>query len=225
MARPTTERRLGAPIPPRIFKPAGIPARDLEEVKLGFDEAEAIRLADLEGLYQEAAARQMGISRQTFGRIVEGARRKLASAILEGKALRIDGGEIIIDTEGESIVKIAVPSRNGQVDEHFGHCEEFIVYRVEGQGLVEEKVIPSPNECGCKSGIAADLAREGVTHLVAGNMGEGAVRVLGSHGISVIRGASGSARAAAEGFLAGSVKDSGAGCAGHGEGHECSHGH
>jgi predicted Fe-Mo cluster-binding NifX family protein len=120
-------------------------------------------------------------------------------------------------------MKIAVPSRNGLVDEHFGHCKEFLVYRVEGQGLVEEKVIPSPEECGCKSGVAADLAREGVTHLVAGNMGEGAVRVLASHGISVIRGASGSARAAAEGFLAGAVKDSGVECAGHGDDHECGH--
>jgi predicted DNA-binding protein (UPF0251 family)/predicted Fe-Mo cluster-binding NifX family protein len=218
-----TERRLGAPIPSRVFKPAGIPALELEEIVLGFDEAEAIRLADLEGLYQEAAARSMGVSRQTFGRIVECARRKIASAVLEGKALRIDGGEIVIDTEGDTIVKIAVPSRDGQVDEHFGHCKEFLVYRVEGQSLVDDKTIPSPEGCGCKSGVAADLAREGVTHLVAGNMGEGAVRVLGAHGITVVRGASGSARAAAEGFLAGSVKDSGTGCAGHGDGHECSH--
>jgi uncharacterized protein len=74
MPRPQNERRLCAPIPQRVFKPAGIPARELEEIRLGFDEAEAIRLADLEGLYQEAAARQMGVSRQTFGRIIEGAR-------------------------------------------------------------------------------------------------------------------------------------------------------
>jgi uncharacterized protein len=91
MARPLNERRLGAPIPPRVMKPAGIPARDLPEVRLGFDEAEAIRLADYEGLYQEAAARSMGVSRQTFGRIVETARRKVADAVLNGKALRIEG--------------------------------------------------------------------------------------------------------------------------------------
>jgi len=223
MARPVTERRLGAPISPRLFKPAGIPTRELAEVVLGLDEAEAVRLADLEGLYQEAAARQMGISRQTFGRVIEGARRKIASAILEGKALRLEGGDYVVDSEGEKTMKIAVPSRDGMVDEHFGHCKEFLVYRAEEGGLVEEKTIPSPDACGCKSGIAAELAREGVTHLVAGNMGEGAVRVLGSHGIAVIRGASGSAKAAAEGFLAGTVVDSGAGCAGHGEGHECSH--
>jgi predicted DNA-binding protein (UPF0251 family)/predicted Fe-Mo cluster-binding NifX family protein len=223
--RPISERRLGAPIPPRVMKPAGIPARELEEIRLGFDEAEALKLADLEGLYQEAAARSMGVSRQTFGRIIESAHRKVADAILNGKALRIGGGEIAIEEQGERTMKIAVPSRDGLVDEHFGHCKEFIVYRVEGQSLVEDKIIPSPEECGCKSGVAADLAREGVTHLVAGNMGDGAVRVLASHGMTVVRGASGNARAAAEGFLAGAVKDSGMGCAGHGNDHECSHHH
>jgi len=55
-------------------------------------------------------------------------------------------------------------------------------------------------------------------------MGEGAVRVLGSQGIVVVRGASGSAKAAAEAFAKGALADSGLGCAGHGEpGHECAH--
>ncbi|MDP3179280.1 MAG: DUF134 domain-containing protein [Spirochaetaceae bacterium] len=229
MSRPVNERRLGAPIPPRLMKPAGVPARELEEIRLGFDEAEALRLADYEGLYQEAAARSMGVSRQTFGRIIEMARRKTADAILNGKALRIDGGEITIGERGERIMKIAVPSRDGLVDEHFGHCKEFLVFRAEGDKLVVEPTIPSPEGCGCKSGVAADLARAGVSHLVAGNMGEGAVHVLGAHGIAVIRGASGAAAAAAQAFLKGTLADSGVGCAGghaggHGEsGHECAH--
>ncbi len=216
-----TGRRLGAPIQARVFKPAGIPGRDLEEVCLGFDEAEALRLADLEGLYQEAAARSMGVSRQTFGRVVESARRKTADAILNGKALRLDGGEIFIERQEASILKIAVPSRNGLVDEHFGHCKEFMVFREEGGKLVEEAAVPSFEGYGYKSGVAGDLARAGVTHLVAGNIGDGAVRVLGSHGIAVVRGASGDARKAAQSFLDGALKDSGVGCAGRGE--DCSH--
>jgi predicted DNA-binding protein (UPF0251 family)/predicted Fe-Mo cluster-binding NifX family protein len=229
MPRPVSERLLGAVIPPRVMKPAGVPARELEEVRLGLDEAEALRLADLEALYQEAAARSMGVSRQTFGRIVESARRKVADAVLNGKALRIEGGEIAIREQGDTMMKIAVPSRDGLVDEHFGHCKEFLVFKVEGSGadamLTTEPTVPSPEGCGCKSGVAADLARAGVTHLVAGNMGEGAVRVLGSHGIAVIRGASGDAKAAALAFAKGALADSGAGCAGHhGEpGHECQH--
>lgn len=225
MPRPINERRLGAPIKARIMKPAGVPARNLEEVVLKFDEAEALRLADLEGLYQEAAARSMGVSRQTFGRIIETARHKIADALLNGKALRIDGGEITIGNPGDTIMKIAVPSRNGLVDEHFGHCKEFLIFKVEGDKLVAEKAMPSPEGCGCKSGIAADLARAGISHLVAGNMGEGAVRVLTAHGINVIRGAAGDAAEAAQAFFKGTLADSGVGCAGHSgeDGHECSH--
>ncbi len=217
-------RRIGGPITERLMKPAGIPARELESVTLAMDEAEALRLADLEGLYQEAAARSMGVSRQTFGRIVEAARKKVADAVLNGKALRIEGGMASVSTEGETTMKIAVPSMDGVVDAHFGHCKEYAVFSLKDGKLFDEAVIPSPAGCGCKSGVAADLARAGITHLVAGNMGEGALRVLSSHGISVIRGASGPVRAAAEAFVAGTVSDSGKGCAGHGEdGHECSH--
>jgi predicted DNA-binding protein (UPF0251 family) len=75
------------------FKPRGIPLSVLEEVVLAVDEFEAIRLADLEGLYQEQAAKKMNVSRQTFGRIIESAHKKVAEALVQGKALRIEGGE------------------------------------------------------------------------------------------------------------------------------------
>lgn len=224
MPRPVSERFLGMHIPNRVMKPAGIPARNLEAVLLGLDEAEALRLADLEGLYQEAAARSMGVSRQTFGRIVESARHKVADAVLNGKALRIEGGEISIRPQGEVYMKIAVPARDGRVDEHFGHCKEFRVFRTEAGSVVEEAAIPSPEGCGCKSGVAAILAKAGITHLVGGNMGEGALRVLTSHGITVVRGAQGDPEAAARSYAAGMLADTGKGCAGHGEaGHECAH--
>jgi predicted DNA-binding protein (UPF0251 family) len=76
------------------YKPRGIPLSVLEEVVLSVDEFEAIRLADLEGLYQEQAAERMKVSRQTFGRIIESARRKVAEALVKGKALKIEGGEV-----------------------------------------------------------------------------------------------------------------------------------
>ena len=93
MARPLNCRRVGLLPPCSVYKPAGIPARFLEEVVLTVDEFEAIRLADLKGMYQETAAEQMKVSRQTFGRIIESARKKIADALVEGKALRIEGGE------------------------------------------------------------------------------------------------------------------------------------
>ena len=77
------------------FKPRGIPLRLLDEVVLPLDGFEALRLADFEGLSQEEGAERMGVSRATFGRIVEAARRVVADALLHGKALRVEGGEVI----------------------------------------------------------------------------------------------------------------------------------
>jgi len=72
-----------------LFKPAGIPAFNLDTIDIGIDEIEAIRLADKEGLYQDEAALRMDVSRQTFGRIIESAHWKIAVALTDGKALRI----------------------------------------------------------------------------------------------------------------------------------------
>jgi len=77
-----------------LFKPAGVPASQVVEIVLEIDELEAMRLADLEGLYQEQAAERMNVSRQTFGRIVSSARSKVARALVQGTSLRIEGGEI-----------------------------------------------------------------------------------------------------------------------------------
>jgi uncharacterized protein len=94
MPRPCCCRRVAGKPPSGLFKPAGVPCRSLEEIVLALDELEAVRLADLEGLYQEQAAARMNVSRQTFARIVESARNKVARALVEGKALRIEGGVI-----------------------------------------------------------------------------------------------------------------------------------
>ncbi len=94
MARPRNCRRVGSMPGSNYFKPRGIPLSTLEEVVLSVDEFEAIRLADMEGLYQEQAAERMKISRQTFGRIIESARKKVAEALVTGKALKIEGGEV-----------------------------------------------------------------------------------------------------------------------------------
>lgn len=94
MPRPRRCRSVGGPPGCVLFKPAGVPSARLTELVLGIDELEAIRLADVDGLYQEQAAKQMKVSRQTFGRIVSSARRKVAQALVQGMSLRIGGGEI-----------------------------------------------------------------------------------------------------------------------------------
>ena len=102
MPRPRHCRRVAQLPQANYYKPRGIPLSVLEEVKLTVDEFEAIRLTDLEGLYQADAAEKMSVSRQTLGRILESAHKKIADALVHGKALLIKGGQIeIIATSSE----------------------------------------------------------------------------------------------------------------------------
>ena len=97
MPRPFCPRRVAGRPAVSIFKPIRIPVDQLEEVVMTLDEFEAIRLADLEGLYQEEAAAAMSVSRPTFSRIIESAHRKIADALVHGKALRMEGGPVHLD--------------------------------------------------------------------------------------------------------------------------------
>lgn len=94
MPRPTCPRRVGFTPSTTYFKPAGTPMGVLEEVLLGHDEVEAVRLKNLVGLSQEQAASQMGVSQPTFHRLLVSAHQKLTDAVVNGKALRIEGGNV-----------------------------------------------------------------------------------------------------------------------------------
>jgi predicted DNA-binding protein (UPF0251 family) len=85
----------------RAFKPIGRPAAELDVETLRLDELEALRLADREGLYQEAAAEQMGVSRPTFSRLLAKARAKVARALLDERLLVIGDGPVVRDTAGD----------------------------------------------------------------------------------------------------------------------------
>lgn len=130
-------------------------------------------------------------------------------------------------------MKIAIPTRENVVDDHFGHCEFYTVFTVnEKKEVVEKVVIPSPQGCGCKSDIASIFEKDGVTVMLAGNMGGGALNVLTSHNIKVVRGCSGNVETVLKDYLADNLADSGIGCSSHdhshgdthsSEGHSCSH--
>jgi len=96
MPRPRCWRSIASEPPVSIFKPIGIPRTDLPEIQVTLDEYEALRLADLEGIYQTEAAERMGVSRATFGRILQSAHRKVAEALTRGHALRMEGGPVTI---------------------------------------------------------------------------------------------------------------------------------
>ncbi|MCD6432559.1 MAG: DUF134 domain-containing protein [Sulfurimonas sp.] len=82
-------RNIDADFSEICFKPCGIERTSLERVVIFEDEMEAIRLADLESMYQQECSDRMGISRTTFSRLVESARKKIADALLNKKAIRV----------------------------------------------------------------------------------------------------------------------------------------
>ena len=92
MVRPQKDRMVAFNPEISYFKPRGIPMIDLEEVCLTVDQREAIRLSDLLGMSHEDAGRRMGVSRATFGRIIQRARNAVADALINGKAINVEGG-------------------------------------------------------------------------------------------------------------------------------------
>jgi predicted DNA-binding protein (UPF0251 family)/predicted Fe-Mo cluster-binding NifX family protein len=152
--RPKSCRRVGVQPNVDYFKPRGVPVSMLEEVVLTVDEFEAIRLADLEGHYQEEAAVRMNVSRPTFGRIIESARRKIAEALVQGKALRIEGGKvevasaIIPHEQREGKMNIAVSTTDGKtICGHLGKCKDFIIYETDGKDIKGKRLVSSGGAC------------------------------------------------------------------------------
>jgi predicted Fe-Mo cluster-binding NifX family protein len=117
-------------------------------------------------------------------------------------------------------MKIAVPVTSDKyIDGHFGHCESYGVYTIsEEKEISDIKTVKSPQGCGCKSDIASILASDGVTVMLAGGIGGGAINVLNDSGIEVIRGCSGKADDVVRLYVEGIIKDSGNTCHHH-EGH------
>lgn len=122
-------------------------------------------------------------------------------------------------------MKIAVPTKeNNQIDAHFGHCEFYKVYTVSDQNqVISEERMDSPQGCGCKSNIAAVFEKEGIKIMLAGGIGDGAVNILSSHGVSVVRNCQGDVTVLVQQYLAGKVKDGGTNCAAHANEHDDEH--
>jgi len=98
MPRPKKYRMVQSHPVAAYFKPQGVQAWDLKEVSLPVEGLEALRLADLEGLDQESAAARMGVSRPTFSRVLSAARLVVSQALVQGQAIRVEGGDFIVGT-------------------------------------------------------------------------------------------------------------------------------
>ena len=124
--------------------------------------------------------------------------------------------EMNFNTKNITMKKIAVPTREGAVDDHFGHCAYYTIFSINDQGeVIKTENLDSPQGCGCKSNIASVMQSMGITLMLAGNMGEGAYNKLNQHGIEVIRGCKGDVNDVVRAYLDGKLSDNGAGCADH----------
>ncbi len=120
--------------------------------------------------------------------------------------------------------KLAIPTRDNVVDDHFGHCQQYTIFTFDNDHeIAKRESLPSRQGCGCKSNIASVFQQMGVTIMLAGNMGNGALNVLNGHGITVYRGCSGDVLKVAQNYLAGAIKDSGDSCQHHEDNHQCNH--
>ena len=114
--------------------------------------------------------------------------------------------------------KLAIPTRDGMVDDHFGHCAYYTVISLDEQNQVmNQERLDSPEGCGCKSNIASVMQEMGITLMLAGNMGMGAYNKLSAHGISVIRGCRGKVNDVLKAYLNEKLNDSQESC----DHHDC----
>jgi len=135
---------------------------------------------------------------------------------------KLNSNKLISTNNSNKMKKIAAPvTKDNQIDEHFGHCEFYNIFSIsEKNEIADVQTIKSEEGCGCKSNIAGWLKEQGVTVMLAGGIGGGAIDVLNGNGIEVVRGCSGDSKDVVKQYLAGLVTDSGESCKEHEEHHQ-----
>ena len=225
MARPQRCRRICRKPVFDSFYPCGDAGG--ESVELTIDEYEVLRLVDYEKKTHSQCAEQMDISRSTVTEIYENARFKLADSIVNGKCLRIMGGNYrlcdgsaagccgkpclrakkertdqIIE-KGDIKMRIAVTYENGQIFQHFGHTEQFKIYDIEGGDIVSSRVVDTNGQG--HGALAGVLAANDIDALICGGIGGGAQMALAQAGIRLYGGVSGNADDAVSALLKGDL--------------------
>ena len=233
MPRPLRCRRIERLPVYRSFSPDDTAAT--ENVLMTVDEFEALRLLDKEGLTQEACASRMNIARTTVTAIYDSARKKVADALVNGKRLLITGGHFeyepvdikqTIKEKGTHTMRIAVTYENGEIFQHFGHTEQFMLYDVEDGKIVNEQIVDT-NGSG-HGALAGFLQAAKADALICGGIGMGAQMALADAGIKLYGGVQGSADEAAKALAIGNLEyDPDAHCDHHGHHHDgdCGHEH
>lgn len=218
-----------------------------DPVILTVDEFETIRLIDREGLSQEECSQLMGVARTTVQLIYGSARQKLAQVLVEGRPLRIEGGDYRLcrgsdspcgredcfqqkfrdqyeKPKGDNPMRIAVTYDNGEIFQHFGHTSQFKVYDIVDNKILSAQVVDTMGSGhGALAGVLTALNAD---VLICGGIGGGAQMALAAAGIRLFGGVSGNADAAVEAFISGKLAfNPNVQCNHHdhhhGEGHTC----
>ena len=205
-----------------------------DTIFLKVEEYEVLRLIDFENYSQEETSKSLNVARTTVQAIYQSARYKIADAIVNSKRIVIEGGDYILNLKSsynyssrtyepilnekeKNIMRIAIPSLNGEVFQHFGKTEAFVIYDVDGEKIVSERTVET-NGAG-HGALAGFLKANEVELLICGGIGGGAISALQGAGIKIFNGAAGDTTKVAEEFLKGTLKaDPNAGC-------DCHHDH
>lgn len=228
------------------FTPDGIASG--EPVQLTVDELETIRLLDLVGATQAECADQMGVARTTVTAIYQEARRKVADALVNGRELRIGGGDYVyrpapamvsenaaqygenqpeLPEKGENRMRAAVTyeKETGNIFQHFGRTEYFKIFDIEDGQVKSSEVLPT-GAFG-HGALGGFLAEHDVDVLICGGIGGGAQTAVANAGIKLFGGVNGSADEAARALAEGRLEfDPDVHCDHHGHHHEgegCGH--
>jgi predicted DNA-binding protein (UPF0251 family)/predicted Fe-Mo cluster-binding NifX family protein len=235
LARPAKWRCLECLPGARLFGPVGVPARELEKVRLTVDELEALRLLHLEGVTQAEAGRKLGVSGSTVSRMAERAHRVVTEALVLEKAVSVEGGPVTVvrvsessrtnpgeeETlgtmdahQGERMI-VAVPYLQGSVNAHFGSTQAFLVVEAADGKVEKTSVFEVQGMQHNHSGIAGFLKEQGVQVILAGGMGAPMQQALKMQGFDLCCGVSGPAVEAVEAFIRGEIEQSEATCGHH----------
>lgn len=212
---------------PQILEFSPVDMRtEREPVILAVDEYETIRLIDKQGFSQEQCAAFMQIARTTVQRIYESARKKLADALVDGRPLRIEGGDFRLCNgqiaecsqqdcfkqmiyqqykieKGEDIMRVAVTYENGQIFQHFGHTEQFKIYDVQEGKIIDSRIVDTKGSG--HSALAGMLTALNADVLICGGIGGGARAALAAADIRLYGGVSGNADDAVTALLTGNL--------------------
>lgn len=230
LTRPVKKRIISGSPEIRDFHPGSF--RNVESVRMTYEEFETIRQLDYKGRTQEECAQAMGVSRTTVTNIYRTARSKIADCLVNGYMLVIDGGNYILKAREKKevpnpdpknkeagIMRIAVTYDNGEIFQHFGRTERFKIYDIKDTDVVSSEEIENG---GMSHEDLIDLLKgHQVDTLICGGIGAGAQNKLSDAGIRLYGGINGSADKAVCLLLEGKlVQNPEAGCDHHKD-HDC----